>query len=430
MSDAGGYAERLRLAFFAPLPPAPSGVADYVADLLPLLPEEWQIDVFGPEPPGRPDEPADPGHRESEVPAGAARARAGAGARALPHTAWRAEHERQPYDLSVYHVGNNVLHAYAIPYVTETPGLLVLHDPVLHPARVEHHTRADDLAGYRAAALAARPDIGATLAELVSSGLGGYDLYWSLPLCEDLVRASRLTVVHGEGTAGWLSALVPDARVGQVVHWQATGTADEQRVEAWRARLGVDGETPLIGTFGHIGPAHGVDLLVDVLGEVAVEHAFRLVVVGAVDATLDLPARIADAGLEERVELLGRVCAEDFSALMGATDLAVNLRYPTARASSGTLQQLMQLGVPALVHDLLHTRDIPDDAVLRVPPGPRHEERRVLRQRLREWLADPEKRRRASSACVRWASRAITPEAMATSYRAAVRRAIDVQESA
>lgn len=394
----------LRLAFFSPLPPAPSGIADYAADLLPMLPGAWTVDVYLPDDAEDPDEPPPRGQ-------------------ALCHEAWRAENARHPYDLNVYHVGNNVLHAYALHHVVETPGLLVLHDPVLHPARAAAHLRAGDAVGYRTAALAARPDVGATLAELVLGGLGGPDLHWTFPLCEDLVRASRLTVVHGAGTAAWLSALIPDAAVGEVVHWRAVPPVDDDRLDAWRQRLGVGEGTPLIGTFGHIGPAHGVELLVDVLGELAHDHAFRLAIVGAVDPSLELADRVAAAGLEARVSLTGRVPAADFAALMRITDLAVNLRYPTARASSGTLQQLMQLDIPVIVHDLVHTRDMPEDAAPRVPPGPREVERRVLKERLRNWLADPQARRRASAACAAWASRTITPEAMAASYRAAILQA-------
>ena len=37
---------------FSPLPPARSGVADYVSDLLSVLPSSWTVDVFGADEPG------------------------------------------------------------------------------------------------------------------------------------------------------------------------------------------------------------------------------------------------------------------------------------------------------------------------------------------------------------------------------------------
>ena len=38
--------ERLRLAFFAPLPPQRTGIADYSAALLPYLAQHAAVDVF------------------------------------------------------------------------------------------------------------------------------------------------------------------------------------------------------------------------------------------------------------------------------------------------------------------------------------------------------------------------------------------------
>lgn len=400
--DRGG---RLRLAMFSPLPPVPSGIADYLVDLIPLLPESWRIDVYGPA-----DATPDPGLL------------AGRGD-ALPHHEWPGRHAARPYDLNVYQVGNNLVHEYALPYVSAHPGLLVLHDAVLHPSRVAATVGRGDLDGYRAAARAARPDLGAELAETVVSGLGGEDLYWSFPLCEDLVRASRLTVVHGELLACWLRALVPGAEVGSIVHWQAVAEAAPGRVEHWRAHLGGDGAVPVIGTFGHIGPAHGLELLLEVLAELVASADFRLVIVGAVDDDAALGARIEQLGLGERVLRTGRVPTPEFAALMRAVDLAVNLRYPSARASSGTLSQLLQLGVPSVIHDLVHLRDLPDAAVIRVPPGPRRREREVLRRELATWLADPGARRRAATACRAWAEAHVRPDLMARSYREAVARA-------
>lgn len=407
MSAAG---DGLRLALVSPLPPAASGIADYVADLLPLLPESWRIDVFTVDPaPGRPPEGVDGNVRDL--------------AEASPGSL-------DAYDLCVYQVGNGAEHARTMELAVEHPGLLVLHDPILHPARIHAHAAAGDLDGYRSVARRARPDVGERLGSLVAAGLWGPSTYWTFPLCEDLVRASRLTVVHGEWTARWLRALVAGARIETVEHWRAVPEVEPEAVSGWRERLGAGPETPLIGSFGHVGPAHGTGALLEAAAALRSEHDFRVAIVGSVDPSLRLTDRVAELGLEDRFHATGRVPAPDFAALMRAVDLAVNLRYPTARASSGTLQQLMQVGTPTLVHDLIHLRDLPGPAVIRVPPGPREVERKALTSRLAGWLADPEARGRSSEACRAWARERITPERMAASYRRAVESALRQPEVA
>jgi len=395
----------LRLAMFTPLPPAPSGIADYVADLLPLLPAEWQIDVFVDDPTTAAPPPA----RPLDV---------------HPAQQWRQRHAAHPYDLNVYQVGNSTAQAWLWPRVLEAPGLLVLHDAVLHPARVAAHLATADIKGYRRSVIAARPDIGPALGQLVVSGLGGEALFRAFPLCEDLVRASRLTVVHGELLAGWVRALLPGARVASATHWRSVPPVSAEHRQQWRSRLGAASDCPLIGSFGHLGPAHRNDLVLEALAALPAELPFRLVFAGAVEDEVGLRRRAAALRLSDRLAFTGPLSPLDFAAVMAAVDIALNLRYPTARSSSGTMQQLMQLGVPLVVHDLLHLRDVPADAVGRVPTDDAETERRRLREVLERWLVDVDERRRIGATAAAWAARHVTPTAMCADYVAAVERAL------
>lgn len=398
-------ADGLRLAMFTPLPPARSGIADYVAGLLPLLPEDWQIDAFVDDPTSVLLPPA----RPVDV---------------HPASEWRSLQRSRPYDLNIYQVGNSTSQAWLWPWVLEAPGLLVLHDAVLHPARVTVHLAAADVDGYRRRALEARPDVGNTLGQLVASGLAGEALYRAFPLCEDLMRSSRVTAVHGELLAGWLRALVPGADVVPISHWQALAPVDPERRRQWRARFGSSPARPLIGSFGHMAAAHRNELALEALAPLAAEVPFDLVLAGRVEGREQLAARAADLGIAERVHFTGPLSEEDFAALMGAVDLALNLRYPTARSSSGTLQQLLQLGVPVVIHDLIHLRDIPGAAVGRVSTGDADGERRRLTELLGLWLRDEAERIRVGAAAAAWAAEHVTPAAMRDSYVAAIGRAL------
>jgi len=198
--------------------------------------------------------------------------------------------------------------------------------------------------------------------------------------------------------------------------------APRERVRRWRARLGASDDRPLVASFGHIGSEHRPALILDVIAEIADEHDLVLAVVGEADPAL--AERPSARRLGRRVRWTGWVDDGDFVALMCATDIAVNLRYPTARASSGSQQQLLQLGVPVVIHDLVHLRDLPEDAVRRVPTGTREGEAAALRAALTGWLTEPGARRAASESAKSWAARAITPGAMARSYVAAIAGAL------
>jgi len=393
-----------RLAFFTPVPPARTGIATYVSNLLPLLPQEWEIELFtdGPEAGPLADRPVHQIER------------------------WEARHAAAPFDLNVYQVGNNAHHLSTLPFVTQHPGLLVLHDAVLHPARAAAFLADDDIAGYRRALAGSVPQVADSVADVVAAGLGGPSIYWSFPLCEDLLRASRYTVVHGEMLSGWLAAQVPGANIGSVPFWLPVPECSPTKVEEWRDELGASAEAPLLGTFGYIGAEHRVGLILETLGELAEEVPFRLVIVGTADPKLELEGAVSRGPLADRTTLTGRVGDEDFGALLRAVDLGLNLRYPTARAASGPLAQLLSVGTPAVIHDLVHQRDIPWPAVLRVPTGPREEEKAMLRGVLVDWFRDEDLRARATSAATLWGSRHVTPDALGAGFKAAVERALAV----
>ena len=398
----------LRLAVFSPVPPTPTGIAAYLVDLLPLLPQCWRIDIF-----------TDAGVDADVALLARGRERT---VGCYAHTEFAARQAQDPYDLNVYQVGNSSERTWLLDYVAAHPGLLVLHDGVLHPARVDAATAQSDLHGYRDLARRCRPDVGNALGHLVAGGLGGPALYFNFPMCEDVVRASLVTGMHGELACEWLRSVAPEARVVGLGHWRSVHL-DAARRDVWRQRL-ADGDEVLIGSFGNIGAERRLDRVLHALADGCADTPWRLVVAGRVDARLGLDELAAQLGVADRVAWHPHLDDADFVAVMGAVDVAVNLRWPQVRASSGVLHQLMQLGVPVLLSDVVHWREYPDDAVARIPPGPDAAEAAALRAALRHWIEDGDARRRAGTAAAAWAALHITPDVMRRSYVEAVAEAL------
>jgi len=397
----------LRVAMFSPVAPIRSGISAYLADLLPLLPEVWDIDVFT-------DVDVEPDPRGL--------ARVGCSAPCFPHPEFGARNAAAPYDLNIYQVGNSTVRTYMLEYVTAHPGLLVLHDGVLHPGRIDAATAAGAIQQYRKITENCRGDIGRAVGHLVAGGLGGPAIYFTFPMCEDLVGASLATAMHGELACGWLRGLVPSACVVPLAHWRSVEVADDLRA-AWRDRLG-DPDDVVIGCFGNIGPERRLDRALYALADIDAGRPWRLAVVGSVDESLGLAALAAELGIGDRIRWYAGLGDVDFVAVMGAVDLAINLRYPVARASSGVLHQLLQLGVPTLISDVVHWREYPEEAVARIPPGPDEAEDKSLRASLARWIVNPEARAAAGRAGRQWAARHISPQRMRETYIEAVEEAL------
>jgi hypothetical protein len=120
---------RMRVAWFSPMPPVRSGIAACSADLVTAL-DDHQIDVYV-------DQPI----AGSTAPAGPSRCRS------AHEFVWR--HASEPYDLTVYQIGNSSHHDYIWPYLFRYPGLTVLHDGRLHHARAAALLRQGRADHYR-----------------------------------------------------------------------------------------------------------------------------------------------------------------------------------------------------------------------------------------------------------------------------------------
>ena len=151
----------------------------------------------------------------------------------------------------------------------------------------------------------------------------------------------------------------------------AVAAYDELDRSAARARLpglegACDGE-PLLLSLGVVTRAKGLDVSLRALARLKSEGVpGRLVVAGAADGSVDVARSVREAGVEDRVHILGWVPDEAFFALLRAADLLMLLRFPSSGESSGVLARALGMGLPALAYDIGPASEYPDRFVEKV----------------------------------------------------------------
>jgi glycosyltransferase involved in cell wall biosynthesis len=411
----------VRLAFVSPLPPAPTGIADYTADVLRLLAPSHEIDAF---------------HDQEQVDGGGLPPACG-----LHRTSTLlARHAARPYDLVVYQMGNGRTHDRVYDLLPRLPGLLVLHDLVLHHSRAgmflespEARAYARDPSSARLREAAERPlrAYAEELAYTYPAQAGRLDqafletvgdlLPYAYPLFRIPVEAARLVAVHNDFMADTIRAEVEGAEVVRIPMAAEAVAVSNDAVMALRARHGLAADDFVVGSFGLVTREKRVETIARAVARAAAHlPALRLLLVGPV-ADPDRLRRVLQArGILERTLITDRVPLADLPAYMGAADLAVHLRYPTGREASAALLRVLAQGRPTVVSDLEHLADIPDGAVVRADPT--DEEGEVTRAILR--LHDkPEARARLGRAAAEFVRREHSPARCRDAYEAAIARA-------
>lgn len=362
----------MRVAFFSPLPPMKSGIADYSAELLPHLAEECEIELI-----------VDEGFRPD--PALAARFPVH-GHKALPRLL-----EQGRFDVVLYQLGNNSdYHAAIYRALLEHPGVVVLHEFVLHHLVRELTLEANRPELYVDELRYAYGRTGEAAARRCLATGVSLDL-WSYPLFERVVDASLGLIVHNRFTRDRVLASRPEARIATVPHHLSleASTSDERSA---RAALGIDPGDLVVATFGFMTPAKRPAVLLRAFARLRERMPrARLLIVGEVSRHFDFE-RIFTAELRQGVTITGRLDLERFLLYMQACDVAVNLRHPTGGETSGTVIRLLGMGKPLIVNNSGAFAEIPDDCCAKVDLDDTEEE--LLVSYLRTLASDEPLRRR------------------------------------
>ena len=361
----------MRVAYYSPLPPDRSGIADYSAHLLPALAE--RLDVL---------------------------------------VAHRGRFRRPPRaDLALYHVGNDpAAHGWIVDALRRRPGVVVLHEFVLHHLVSGITLARGDAQGYLDALEREAGLVGRLLGHAVIEAR--IDPLWEtrpqdFPLAGEVLGLATGLIVHSRHVEERVRAAGYRGPVWRIpmAAWRAPGVQPAT----------VEGE-PLVGCFGHINESKRVPQLLAAFERLRERHpAARLLLVGSVSErapAFDIPEGV----LREEY-----VPEERLWALMLAADVHVCLRWPTMGETSAVAVRALSAGRPLIVSDVGWFSELLDDVALKVGVGP--EEVDELAAALESLAADPERRAAMGRAAFGLGEGEHRLESVADLYAAALREA-------
>lgn len=392
---------RLRLRVWTPLPPRRSGVADYNLLFLPALAELADVTVVV----------------DDEL-AGSARAPDGVTLvrRSAAHTG--------PVDVSIYHMGNHHgLHRGIHDELVANPGIVVLHDPSLVDFYVAYHDgSADGLAGE----VALNHGPGHAVPR-VRIGVEWHVDRLALQLARRVVEPSLATIVH----SAWARDVLAHQFAGQAIHHvplAAPVVAESPGGPDMRNRAGWGPEHVVFGLLGGLWAHKRPELVVQTFEALhPLRPRARLLVAGRLedgDALTRMRAAIAGAGLEGAIHVVTDLEDEEFAACIRASDVLVDLRWPSAGETSATVMRAFGAGRPVILSDLPQYRDLDAAFCWRVPTGPARAAPAALEVMLRV-ARDPGVARRAGGLARRFVEESASLERVAARYEAVARQVVD-----
>lgn len=318
----------MKAGFYSPLPPAHTGVADYSAALLRALQPLGRVEV---------------------------------NARAA--------------DVRLYHLGNNRLHREIYRRALETPGVVVLHDAVLHHFLLGTLGEREYVEEFTYNYGPWNGDLARQLWRNRARSAAD-PRHFRYPLIKRIAEQSLAVIVHNPAAARMVREHAPGAAVHEIPHLfePPHESPDAAGVLRLRQSLGVAPRTFLFAVFGHLRESKRLPGVLRAFERVQRDAAVALLVAGDfVSGDLEraaLPLLGADRGILR----VGFTPERDFWRYAFAADACINLRYPAAGETSGISIRLMGAGKPVLMTGGLETARFPESACVKVDPGLAEEE--------------------------------------------------------
>lgn len=343
-----------RIAYFSPLPPTRSGIADYSYELLPYLAQRVDITLFV---------------TDSQVP-----------------DSLRENFDIQPiedyptlrhmYDVALYQMGNSEYHEAIYSMSLQHPGIVVLHEYFLHHLIVARTIGHGNFPGYIREMGYVQGRRGIQWARQVQNGLCKLP-FFETPLNKRILDSSLGVIVHSEYIRQRIQAhhhALPVAVIPQIVGYVSdSGTTKEPVIPLLsRQDLGCPKDALVFCTAGQVTKTKQVTLALEAFGCLQDEfpNALFAVIGEEPGHDVNLSDWLTQHRLRDKVIWTGYIPREsDFISWIAAADVLVNLRYPTVGETSRTALLGLATGRSVIVIDAGWYAELPDDVCIKVPPN-------------------------------------------------------------
>ncbi len=336
----------MRIALFSPLNPVRTGIADYTEEMLAELSKYFEIDLY-----------IDRGYTPQSK-------------ELLSRFNVVPFHPRSfnpsLYKEIVYHMGNYYKgHRYIYESLKRFPGIVVLHDYVLQGFYAEQYDATGDFHQYREFLekyySANGTEIAQSIAERSAFPIWESSKALDFPLNEEIIEYSKALIVHSDFVLKRIKSKTkkPAIKIYHHGHVLKSFDAEEKRKE-----LEVKNDELLICSAGFVNKNKRYDQILAALDELHLKK-YKYVIAGKDRGSL------VNHYLERKsknILVRGHLPLRELEELINASDICINLRFPTMGESSGSLLRMLGYAKPTLITNYGSYAEFPDYCALKVDP--------------------------------------------------------------
>lgn len=338
----------MKIAYLSPLPPQRTGVADYSKELLPALADLAEVDLWVDEPTTIEQPPHSRIFNYVEQP--------------------EAHDALRHYDSIIYHMGNSPAHRNIYRMLLRYPGVVVLHDFVLHHFFAAYYLEALQSPASYIEEMAY--NYGREGEQEARKALQSERQIWDnepirYPLNKRVLDQARGVIVHSEFARRMVCQSHPYLPVAKV-NLPVAAVQSPPDTRELRQRYGIPPHCMVLASLGFGSVAKRIELALRAVAALG-RKDFLYLLVGEVGESFQRDLR--RRGLGESVRATGYVDWKTFNDYCHLIDVGIDLRYPTMGESSASVCRMLGAGKPCVVSNLGWFAELPDDCVVKLDVG-------------------------------------------------------------
>jgi len=383
------------LSFFSPFPPTQSGVSDYSFAIAKSISRENDVLSIV-------KTPQEKDFLNSH----------GLAADIFDETA-------MPAGLSIFQIGNSAAHDYLFRAALKTPGIVVIHDLLLHGlikaatlayGEVAEYKSLMEFEGPSGHLIAERTLVG-DFKPFYSAFVGGH---------KKLVEGALSVIVHSNWAAQFVRQENETVPIHVIPHFcdSTIDPADrEARILATRERLGISKESFVISHFGFVTESKQLNLLIRISLLLQEKLDLHLLIAGAGSRDL-LSTEKASLSLVRKKTIVDHLPEQVLDDSILASNLVSLLRYPSSGETSGIGARCLAMGRPAVCFDYYAYSDFPRDVAVHIPLDTSNAE--AAAEAILTAVTSPDFIKKREAAALRWAGNQMHLSRVTASYNAVI----------
>jgi glycosyltransferase involved in cell wall biosynthesis len=254
---------------------------------------------------------------------------------------------------------------------------VVLHDLVLQHLFLGLSVERANVQLYVSEMKRAYGERGAALGRQIAAALGSGELIRSkFPLCERLVERSYGVLVLTRYMQQWLRKRFGAVPVGKFIgraphHFAPPPPLAASTPSEARKILELSKDELIVSSFGLVTHTKRIDRALEGFRLFARRHPkSRFIIVGEVQKGFPIEQMKSLPELKGKITVTGHLPMDRFYLYLLASDVVVNLRFPSTGELSGTLIRALGMGKPVLVSNTGFFAEFPEYTVARIDLGP------------------------------------------------------------